>query len=125
MNISRRCAVQSLSAVALGVAGLAFSTMASAADTIKVGVPTASGELYQPITQDIVVEDVAPPPSPSFSANPNPATVNEAIAFSNSSTDADSYAWDFGDGTAPQSGVDLTSVAHTYADSATPWSRER
>ncbi|WP_179950619.1 urea ABC transporter substrate-binding protein [Aquabacterium olei] len=38
MNISRRSAVQSLSAVALGVAGLAFSTMASAADTIKVGV---------------------------------------------------------------------------------------
>ncbi|WP_199758465.1 urea ABC transporter substrate-binding protein [Aquabacterium soli] len=38
MNISRRSAVQSLSAVALGVAGLAFSTMAQAADTIKVGV---------------------------------------------------------------------------------------
>ncbi|AWI55125.1 urea ABC transporter substrate-binding protein [Aquabacterium olei] len=36
--MSRRSAVQSLSAVALGVAGLAFSTMASAADTIKVGV---------------------------------------------------------------------------------------
>ncbi len=38
MSISRRSAVQTLSAVALGVAGLAFSTMASAADTIKVGV---------------------------------------------------------------------------------------
>ncbi len=38
MNMSRRSAVQSLSAVALGVAGLAFSTMAQAADTIKVGV---------------------------------------------------------------------------------------
>ena len=38
MTISRRSAVQSLSAVALGVAGLAFSTMAQAADTIKVGV---------------------------------------------------------------------------------------
>ena len=38
MNISRRSAVQSLSAVALGVAGLALSTMAQAADTIKVGV---------------------------------------------------------------------------------------
>ncbi|RRS06012.1 urea ABC transporter substrate-binding protein [Aquabacterium soli] len=36
--MSRRSAVQSLSAVALGVAGLAFSTMAQAADTIKVGV---------------------------------------------------------------------------------------
>ncbi|KGM42425.1 branched-chain amino acid ABC transporter substrate-binding protein [Aquabacterium sp. NJ1] len=36
--MSRRRAVQTLSAVALGVAGLAFSTMASAADTIKVGV---------------------------------------------------------------------------------------
>ena len=38
MNISRRSAVQSLTAVALGVAGLAFSTLAQAADTIKVGV---------------------------------------------------------------------------------------
>jgi len=38
MSISRRTAVQSLSAVALGVAGLAFSSMVQAADTIKVGV---------------------------------------------------------------------------------------
>lgn len=38
MSISRRRAVQSLSAVALGVAGLAFSTLVQAADTIKVGV---------------------------------------------------------------------------------------
>ena len=38
MKISRRTAVQSLSAVALGVAGLAFSNMALAADTIKVGI---------------------------------------------------------------------------------------
>ncbi len=38
MSISRRQAVQSLTAVALGVAGLTFSAMASAADTIKVGV---------------------------------------------------------------------------------------
>lgn len=38
MNISRRAATQTLTAVALGVAGLAFSSMAQAADTIKVGV---------------------------------------------------------------------------------------
>ncbi|MGC4062147.1 MAG: urea ABC transporter substrate-binding protein [Aquabacterium sp.] len=41
MSISRRSAVQSLTAVALGVAGLALSgfvTVAHAADTIKVGV---------------------------------------------------------------------------------------
>jgi urea transport system substrate-binding protein len=38
MSISRRTAVQSLTAVALGVAGLAFSSLATAADTIKVGV---------------------------------------------------------------------------------------
>jgi urea transport system substrate-binding protein len=38
MSISRRTAVQSLTAVALGVAGLAFSSMVQAADTIKVGV---------------------------------------------------------------------------------------
>jgi len=38
MSISRRSAIQSLTAVAMGVAGLALSTMAQAADTIKVGV---------------------------------------------------------------------------------------
>jgi urea transport system substrate-binding protein len=38
MNFSRRTAVQTLTAVSLGVAGLAMSTMAQAADTIKVGV---------------------------------------------------------------------------------------
>jgi urea transport system substrate-binding protein len=38
MNISRRSATASLTSVALGVAGLAFSSMAQAADTIKVGV---------------------------------------------------------------------------------------
>jgi urea transport system substrate-binding protein len=38
MNISRRSAVQTLTAVSLGVAGLALSTLAQAADTIKVGV---------------------------------------------------------------------------------------
>ena len=38
MNISRRSATASLTAVALGVAGLAFSSLAQAADTIKVGV---------------------------------------------------------------------------------------
>ncbi len=38
MNMSRRSATASLTAVALGVAGLAFSSLAQAADTIKVGV---------------------------------------------------------------------------------------
>ena len=38
MNITRRRAGQTLSAIALGVAGLGLSSMAHAADTIKVGV---------------------------------------------------------------------------------------
>ena len=38
MNTSRRHAAQSLTAIALGVATLGFGTLASAADTIKVGV---------------------------------------------------------------------------------------
>ncbi|GAB5491414.1 MAG: hypothetical protein Phog2KO_16290 [Phototrophicaceae bacterium] len=50
------------------------------------------------ITQDIVVEDVAPAPIASFSAIPEVVTVNELVAFSNTSTNADTYAWDFGDG---------------------------
>ena len=57
MNISRRSAVQSLSAVALGVAGLAFSTMAQAADTIKVGVlHSLSGTMA---ISETVLKDVA------------------------------------------------------------------
>ena len=38
MNTSRRQAGKTLTAVALGVAALGFSSLASAADTIKVGV---------------------------------------------------------------------------------------
>src|SRR5690606_41052496 len=46
----------------------------------------------------VTVVQTGAQPIVSFSADPNPATINESIAFSNSSTDAESYAWDFGDG---------------------------
>ena len=38
MNPSRRTAAKSLTAVALGLAALGYSSFAAAADTIKVGV---------------------------------------------------------------------------------------
>ncbi|HET8871571.1 MAG TPA: urea ABC transporter substrate-binding protein [Aquabacterium sp.] len=57
MNISRRRATASLTAVALGVAGMAFSTMAQAADTIKVGIlHSLSGTMA---ISETVLKDVA------------------------------------------------------------------
>ncbi|MDE1999082.1 MAG: urea ABC transporter substrate-binding protein [Burkholderiales bacterium] len=57
MNISRRHATASLTAVALGVAGMAFSTMAQAADTIKVGIlHSLSGTMA---ISETVLKDVA------------------------------------------------------------------
>ena len=65
----------------------------------------------------IQVDGPNQPPTASFTANPNPGTVNQLISFDGSaSTDSDgnivSHAWDFGDGN-NGSGV---SPNHTYAD---------
>ncbi|MGH6648373.1 urea ABC transporter substrate-binding protein [Aquabacterium sp.] len=57
MNISRRNATQSLTAVALGVAGLLVGSLAHAADTIKVGVlHSLSGTMA---ISETVLKDVA------------------------------------------------------------------
>ena len=57
MNISRRHATQSLTAVALGVAGLLVGSLAHAADTIKVGVlHSLSGTMA---ISETVLKDVA------------------------------------------------------------------
>ena len=57
MNKTRRSAVQSLSAIALGVVGLAVSSMATAADTIKVGIlHSLSGTMA---ISETVLKDVA------------------------------------------------------------------
>jgi urea transport system substrate-binding protein len=57
MNISRRNATQSLTAIALGVAGLLVGSMAHAADTIKVGMlHSLSGTMA---ISETVLKDVA------------------------------------------------------------------
>ncbi|RZI80960.1 MAG: urea ABC transporter substrate-binding protein, partial [Rubrivivax sp.] len=57
MNISRRNATKSLTAVALGVAGLLVGSMAHAADTIKVGIlHSLSGTMA---ISETVLKDVA------------------------------------------------------------------
>ncbi|MES2088784.1 MAG: urea ABC transporter substrate-binding protein [Pseudomonadota bacterium] len=57
MNISRRSATASLTAVALGVAGLLVGSMAHAADTIKVGIlHSLSGTMA---ISETVLKDVA------------------------------------------------------------------
>jgi urea transport system substrate-binding protein len=57
MNISRRNATQSLTAIALGVAGLLVGSMAHAADTIKVGIlHSLSGTMA---ISETVLKDVA------------------------------------------------------------------
>ncbi len=77
------------------------------------------GETTQ--TADVVVANVAPsiaPLSPAPGAAEG-ASISLSATVSDPGADTLSYLWEFGDGTAPVEGVDLTEVNHTYADNGT------
>lgn len=58
--------------------------------------------------------DVHPVPSASFTATPNPTTLDHPlISFSNHSTGADQWSWDFGDNSAEST---VAAPQHTYGD---------
>ena len=56
------------------------------------------------------------PPTSEFSFTPTEITVYDEVSFTNTSTDADSYAWDFGDGetSTEMSPVHVYKTAGTY-----------
>ncbi|RYZ54297.1 MAG: PKD domain-containing protein [Sphingobacteriales bacterium] len=62
---------------------------------VKLVTVTANGC----VDSAVVMVNTGTPPVPAFSANPIPACVDETIQFYNSSTNALTYEWHFGDGT--------------------------
>lgn len=68
---------------------------------------------------DPASSDAGSPPRPDFTSTPSSAVVGEAVAFTDTSTDADgdlvAWAWDFGDG----SSAAVQHPSHTYATPGT------
>ena len=54
-------------------------------------------------------------PTADFTASKTTASINESITFSNNSTDADSYSWEFGDGQTSTS----ENAIHSYTTTGT------
>jgi len=67
--------------------------------------------LYDEITQVITIEpDQTQTPTSCFTLSASEVKVGDVVQFTNCSTNASSYAWDFGDGTSSTQ----TSPSHTY-----------
>lgn len=64
--------------------------------TVKLTASNVDGS--NELEKSIVVGDLVLP-TVAFSCDPSEVTVYDTVAFVNSTTDADSYAWDFGEGT--------------------------
>ncbi|MBD0401982.1 PKD domain-containing protein [Flammeovirga sp. EKP202] len=81
--------------------------------TFTVTLTVMNGDLSDSKTLDIVVnpDNVINMPVASFNASVTEAKVNEEITFTDASTDATSWSWDFGDGTTS----DVQNPTHTYA----------
>ena len=84
--------------------------------TFTVTLTATNSGGSQSTTQDILVNDAAPAPEPGFSVSSNPAEVDQDITFTNDSLNADSYEWDFGDGSPVVTDVD---PVHAYTASGT------
>ncbi|HOC70310.1 MAG TPA: PKD domain-containing protein, partial [Candidatus Hydrogenedentes bacterium] len=67
------------------------------------------------VTRDLVIEVICEPPVASFEASPTSGNAPLEVTFTNTSTNADYYSWDFGDG----NGSDEWSPTHTYYDPGT------
>ncbi|HEX8517050.1 MAG TPA: gliding motility-associated C-terminal domain-containing protein [Bacteroidia bacterium] len=52
----------------------------------------------------------SPSPLASFTADPSTGTAPLAVNFTNTSQNSDTYVWDFGDGTLPVSGVNVSDI---------------
>ena len=76
--------------------------------TIQVIMSSADGQCRDTIKRDICLIDA---PTAAFTSAPNPACLNGSVCFDGTpSVGANSYYWDFGDGTSST----LQSPCHTY-----------
>lgn len=81
-------------------------------------VSLTATNIYGSSTQSIAV-NVTSATTADFTAIPTSITAGAMVAFSaTASSGATGYSWDFGDGTAVQSGAALTSPTHTYASAS-------
>ncbi len=107
-----------------GQSGTATVTVVATDDG---GTDDGGDDTSGPQAFDVVITLGTPPNSPPVIASLDGDTTGDAgdtFSFTADASDPDAgdaltYAWDFGDGTAPQSGVDLTDVAHVYATAGT------
>ncbi|MCP5094588.1 MAG: DNRLRE domain-containing protein, partial [Chloroflexi bacterium] len=63
----------------------------------------------------VINTDSTPPPTADFSANPQAGTAPHTVNFTNQSTNADSYLWQFGDGITST----VENPVHTYVQTGT------
>ncbi|KXX70829.1 PKD domain-containing protein [Flammeovirga sp. SJP92] len=85
----------------------------ASAGTFTVTLTASNDNSSATKTMDIVVNSdvVNPMPVASFTVDITEGKVNETITFTDASTDATSWSWDFGDG----SSSDVQNPTHTYA----------
>lgn len=77
---------------------------------------TDNGAPARSTTKHLVIQ-VIPTPTASYTFSPaNPITAGTAVSFTNTSTGATTYSWDFGDGSAVSN---ATSPLHTYTAGGT------
>lgn len=69
----------------------------TAAGTYSVKLTAGNGNQTRSITKQLTVSSVPIPPAANFIANPNPASVNTSVRFTDTSTGAPTqWSWDFG-----------------------------
>ncbi|MGJ3240413.1 MAG: PKD domain-containing protein, partial [Anaerolineae bacterium] len=88
----------------------------TSAGTYTVTVTATGPGGTQTVVQDLIVMEPIAEPQASFSASPNPGVVGEVVTFNNTSTDADTFVWDFGDGAGTSSEFSPT---YTYTSAGT------
>jgi PKD repeat protein len=91
--------------------GVTFSSLGKYSVSLQAINPNGSS------TASITIQ-VNPAGTADFTANPTSITAGQSVAFTaTASSGATNYSWNFGDGTAVQSGAALTNVNHTYSSS--------
>jgi len=85
--------------------------------TVSLTASNSGGQGTRTRTDYIVVSTPASPPIADFTANPLSGNAPLAVQFTDRSTGATSWSWDFGDGASSS----LRSPSHTYQSAGSYW----